>query len=298
LAWREAFAARREFRIEYRLRHRDGNWRWIYGRGIPLQTEGVFSGFIGSCVDITERIAAEQSLRAVNAELRRANTDLEQFAFAAAHDLQEPLRMVTSYTQLLRRRIEGSLDERSRQHMTFVVDAARHMSALLHDLLAYTETAQSREARSEVVSLEQVLDQALANLRGAVAESHAAIMREPLPVVAGLGSQFVQLFQNLIGNAIKYRKPGVAPEINVSVRREGNEWVFRIADNGIGIERQYQRQIFGVFKRLHGKKIPGTGIGLAICQRVVERAGGRIWVESEPGEGSAFCFTLPAAQQP
>lgn len=236
---------------------------------------------------------AKADLEASNERLRMANIDLEQFAFAAAHDLQEPLRMVTSYTQLLSRQFTG-LDEKSEMYMSFVVSAAKRMSMLLQDLLAYTETSRESRTAPVLVDLNRVAQIAIVNVSTTINETHATIEVGELPSALGHEVHFIQLFQNLIGNALKYRQPGTAPWVRISATEQENEWVVCVKDNGQGIAPQFQQQIFGVFKRLHGKDIPGTGIGLAICHRVAERAGGRIWVESEgPGYGSSFCFALP-----
>lgn len=240
----------------------------------------------------TEVQRSENALRTSNLELQQANADLEQFAYAAAHDLQEPLRMVTSYTQLLDRSLTEKLDDRTRTFMQYVVGGATRMSLLLQDLLAYTETSRAPEA-GEHVSLSRALHQVLRNLQPAIAESGAQITASELPWVEGRESHFVQLLQNLISNAMKYRQPAVPLRVDVGCIRQGDRWLIYVRDNGMGIDPAYHKQVFGVFKRLHGSDIPGTGIGLAICQRVVERAGGEIWVESRPGEGSKFIFALP-----
>lgn len=245
--------------------------------------------------DITERARQEAALRELNTALRLANIDLQHFAFAAAHDLQEPLRMVTTYTQLLSRVLADSLNDDSSEYIRQVIGGSKRMSALLHDLLAYTEVSRDQDKGRVAVNLNLTLQAALANLDEAIRESGAIVQSDSLPTVSGNEIPLLQLFQNLISNAIKYRSEA-APRVQISVVQAGAEWTFRFRDNGIGIAPEYHERVFGVFKRLHGKEIPGTGIGLAICQRVVERLGGRIWVESEGcGNGSAFCFTLPAA---
>ncbi|MBC7925619.1 MAG: PAS domain S-box protein, partial [Bryobacteraceae bacterium] len=243
-----------------------------------------------------ERKKAEVALTRQAEELKRSNTDLEQFAFAAAHDLQEPLRMVTSYTQLLARQLGGRLDDDTRQFMDQVVGGSRRMSLLLQDLLSFTEASRDQDRRPAAVRMNDVLNKVLGNLQGAIEDSGASISAEPLPTVFGHETHFVQLFQNLIGNAIKYRGAAV-PEVRITASKVATDWILYVKDNGIGIAPEHQLRIFGVFKRLHGKEIPGTGIGLAICQRVVERNGGRIWVESEgKDQGSTFCVKLPAFQ--
>jgi light-regulated signal transduction histidine kinase (bacteriophytochrome) len=228
-------------------------------------------------------------------ELARSNADLEHFAYAASHDLQEPLRMVSSYVQLLARRYQGELDADADEFIAFAVDGAKRMQLLINDLLAYSRVG-TRGKEFGPTDCEVVLQQALANLRVAIKENAAVVTHGPLPTLKADDSQLVQLLQNLIGNAIKFRNEN-APEIHISadcVDDESN-WLFSVRDNGIGIAPQYAERIFVIFQRLHTREEhPGTGIGLAICKKIVERHGGRIWVESEPGKGSKFCFTLPA----
>ena len=281
----EAFAERKPFTIEYRLRRRDGEYRWMLSKGAPLyDVHHEFSGFIGSCTDITDQ-------KAVEAELVRANDDLSQFAFAASHDLQEPLRMIASYSQLLVSGYREGVTEESDMCVGFITEGTRRMSELLADLLAYTGVGGHEPQAEEWVDLNTTFATTVANLRTAIEESGAVVASEGLPTVNGHPAHFAQLLQNLIGNAIKYRAQEPLM-VRLSAQRQGAEWQVTVEDNGIGIEPQYQDKIFGVFKRLHGKEISGTGIGLAICQRVVERYGGRIWVESKSGQGSKFHFTL------
>jgi signal transduction histidine kinase len=235
--------------------------------------------------DVTERKRAE-------AELLRANQDLEQFAYSASHDLQEPLRSVKIYSELLDQRYGDKLDGEARNFLEFVTSGASRMEMLVRDLLAYTQAGQLDRPAAQAEAGE-ALSSALANLTGAIRESGALVTSDPLPSLRVHATQLQQLFQNLIGNAIKYRRPETMPVIGVSVRRDGDSWEFSISDNGLGIEAEYKERIFGLFKRLHtGDEYSGTGIGLAICQRIVERYQGRIWVESEPGKGSIFRFTL------
>jgi signal transduction histidine kinase len=225
-------------------------------------------------------------------ELRRANEDLKHFAFAASHDLQEPLRMVTAYSQLLVKGYPGPLEREARVCLEFITKGAKHMRDLLTDLLSYTEAGVEREKVNELIDLNTILEMVKQNLKIAIEESSAVIISQRLPEIEGQKAHFVQLFQNLISNAIKYRGEQT-PRILISAEQLHEGWRFAVADNGLGIAPQYHSQIFGVFKRLHGQAISGTGMGLAICQRVVERHNGRIWVESQPGEGAKFYFTIP-----
>jgi hypothetical protein len=249
--------------------------------------DGEVEAIAGTTRDVTDRHLTEQ-------ELRRANQDLEQFAYAATHDLQEPLRSVRVYSELLERRYAERLDGQALEFLAFVRSGAMRMEMLIRDLLSYTQAGRS-EPDVEPANAEDCLEAALANLQTAIDESGAQIFSESLPLVMIHRTHLQQVLQNLIGNAIKYRRPGVAPTVHISARSEDGHWHFTVADNGIGIEDQYKQQVFGLFKRLHTQeKYSGTGIGLALCQRIVERNHGRIWVESEPGKGSRFHFTLRA----
>ena len=240
---------------------------------------------------------ANRTLRNANQALRRANDDLEQFAFSASHDLREPLRTVAVYTELLKRHFGDKLDAKAATFVGYTVSGARRMEALMNDLLSYVQAARGTDEEPPAVDSNQVLIMTLANLQTAIQESGASIRSDDLPYVPVHAVHLEQLFQNLIGNAIKYRN-GATPQIEIAARRSSHqEWTFYVKDNGIGIDPQYAKQVFGIFKRLHSSEsYSGTGIGLAICQKIVERYGGRIWVESELGKGATFCFTLPAAQ--
>jgi PAS domain S-box-containing protein len=253
--------------------------------GMPTYEVAVFD-------DITDRKKAEAALHEAHEELKRSNAELEQFAYVASHDLQEPLRMVASYTQLLARRYDERLDSDAREFMSYIVDGASRMKQLIEDLLAYSRVG-TRGIAFANVSAEGALRRALFNLRGGLEEAGAAVTHDPMPTLPADEVQLGQLFQNLIGNALKFRSQA-NPKIHIVVTESAPEYTFEVRDNGIGIEPQYFERIFMVFQRLHNKgEYPGTGIGLAICKKVVERHGGRIWVESRPGEGSSFFFTLP-----
>jgi signal transduction histidine kinase len=244
--------------------------------------------------DTNERNRAEASLKRTVAELNRSNEELRQFAYIASHDLQEPLRMVASYTQLLSRRYKGKLDADADEFIAFAVDGAHRMQQLIQDLLIYSR-AGTKGIDPVETSSEHALEQAVANLRGAIEDCQAVITRDVLPTLVADPSQLNQLFQNLVGNAIKYRR-SEAPRIHISSIRKDSSWEFSVQDNGLGIEEKYFEKIFVMFQRLHKRdEFSGTGIGLAICKKIVERHGGRIWVESTPEQGSTFSFTLPAS---
>jgi len=226
--------------------------------------------------------------------LARVNSDLEQFAYSASHDLQEPIRNIAIYSELLNRRYGNVLDERGKEFLDYVNEGARRMEALVQDLLAYTKAASIADEVPEPVDAEKALQAALSNLAEAIRQSDVQMNFGKLPVVRMREVHLQQLFQNLIGNAIKYRSQE-RPQLSISSERSDSSWLFSIRDNGIGISPEYKEKIFGLFKRLHGNdQYEGTGIGLAICQRIVDRYRGRIWVESEPGKGSTFFFTIPA----
>src|SRR5580700_4155060 len=242
--------------------------------------------------DISVRRAAEADLLQKIDQLNVSNEELGKFAYIASHDLQEPLRMVASYTQLLSRRYKGKLDAEADEFIAFAVDGANRMQRLIQDLLSYSRVGTKGQELLDTSS-EEALQRALVNLRSAVEESGALVTHDPLPTVLADGTQLIQLFQNLIGNAIKYQKPGV-PRVHISAVRNGaKQWTFSVKDNGLGIEPQYFEKIFGMFQRLHKREeFAGTGIGLAICKKIVERHGGRISVESQLGMGSTFKFAL------
>jgi PAS domain S-box-containing protein len=237
---------------------------------------------------------AQRALQQSNEELRRANADLEQFAYSASHDLKEPLRTMAIYTEMLSRRYREKLDPDADEFMEYIIEGARRMDGLVNDLLSYTQAAAITNVSAVLTDANGALANALNNLRVSIEESGAEITAAELPWIAIQQVHLSQLLQNLIGNALKYRGPE-RPQVHIEAQRQGPQWLFSVRDNGIGIDQRYQRRIFGLFKRLHtAAAYSGTGIGLAICQKVVERHGGRIWVESEPGKGSTFYFTLPA----
>jgi PAS domain S-box-containing protein len=258
----------------------------------PIETaQGVF--VLSAIVDITERRRAEEILRQRSEALARSNEDLEQFAYVASHDLQEPLRAVAGPLQLLQRRYQGQLDSRAEEFIKHAVDGATRMQSIIDDLLDYSRVGRLEES-FDSVDCEQVLNRTLKNLSIAIQESGAEISNDALPTVRGVGTQLGLLFQNLIGNAIKFRSKDRPLHVHIGVQSQGHAWLFHVVDNGIGIDREYFDRIFLIFQRLHTRReYPGTGIGLAMCKRIVERHGGSIGLESEPGKGTTFFFTLP-----
>jgi PAS domain S-box-containing protein len=245
--------------------------------------------------DITDRKRAEEDLRLSNQELKRVNRELEEFAFVASHDLQEPLRMVNIFTQLI---LAGLGGERSKleQYAGFVRQGVARMEALIHDLLFFSRTVQAVQTPIEAADLQGSLNEALAVLKTQIQDSGAAIQAEALPMVRADAPQMVHVFRNLLSNALQYSRKGVVSEIRISAKRSGSYWTISVRDNGIGFEPQYAERIFGLFKRLHKDEYPGTGLGLAICKRIVERSGGRIWAEGRPGEGATFHLSLLPAE--
>jgi PAS domain S-box-containing protein len=271
----------------------DGRQIWISTSRVPFHDrDGSVIGVLGTYEDISVRKQAEEKLKKALDELSRSNAELERFAYVASHDLQEPLRMVTSYLQLLERRYKDRLDSDAIDFINYAVDGSSRMKTLINDLLTYSRVG-TRGKDFTLVDCNEVFRRVLQNLLVAIEENKAQIISDPLPVVTADAVQLEQLFQNLIANAIKFRGSH-EPRVQIGVRKESKEWVFSVQDNGIGIDPRYFDRIFVIFQRLHGREqYPGTGIGLAVSKRIVERHGGRIWVESKPGEGSTFFFTFP-----
>ncbi len=285
-AWDAALQTGR-FEAEYRLfRGSDSTYRWHLGRAVTERNkEGRITKWYGTITDIEDQKRTE-------IELRIANEDLNQFAYAASHDLQEPLRVASLYSQMIWRKYGPQLDGEAKLYLNEVVGSTRRMHDLLHDVLAYTRLSDS-EGKVERVSADRALSEVLKNLKKTIIETGAHIEHEPLPDVWALPVQLVQVLQNLVSNAIKYSRG--TPKVHISATRNGAECVFSVSDKGIGIAPEYQEQIFKVFRRLHRDQYPGTGMGLAICARIVKKVGGRIWVESDGKNGSIFRFTWPAA---
>ena len=243
----------------------------------------------GAALENTELL---ESIKTHTEQLAQSNLELEQFAYIASHDLQEPLRMVASFCQLLDREFSDKLGEEGKKWTQFAIEGAKRMQTLINDLLLYSRI-QSKPQSLSLVSCQDVLQEVIQNLRATIDSSAALITFDRLPTVSADRSQFIQLFQNLIGNAIKFRGDK-APEVKISARMESDEWIFSVSDNGIGIDRENHERVFDIFRRLHTREsYPGTGIGLAVCRRVVLRHGGRIWLDSELGKGSTFYFSFP-----
>ena len=260
---------------------------------VPEYDDGEIESLLVVSHDVTQRKQLEEELKATVKELRHSNEELRQFAYVASHDLQEPLRTITSFTQLIERRYKDKLDSDADEFIEYIVDAAKRMQTLINDLLNYSRVA-TKKKEIELIDVEEVFNSVLNNLNTAIYENDAEITYENLPKIMAEPGQMIQLFQNLIGNAIKFRKPEIPPKIHIKAHKDKNEYIFSVADNGIGMEPQYAERIFTIFQRLHTKEeYEGTGIGLAISKRVIELHGGQIWVESELGKGSTFYFTIP-----
>jgi len=298
----EIAAGRNPEPFEYRITRPDGTIRHIAREcAVEFDATGKPLYMIGTIRDVTERHAKDQELQRKgreveerNHELQRSNAELEQFAYVASHDLQEPLRMVASYCQLLQRRYNDKLDKDANEFIGFAVEGANRMQCLINDLLSYSRVGR-KGGDPLPFEFADAVTAALANLKGAITDSNATINVGVLPRVVGVRMQLTQLMQNLIGNAIKFHREGATPAISVSATTEGAMRHIVVEDNGIGIEQQYLERVFLIFQRLHERnKYPGTGIGLAIAKKVIEFHGGRIWIESTPGQGSRFHFTLPA----
>jgi PAS domain S-box-containing protein len=291
---RDAIERHGEYEIEFRYRRANGTAGWMSGRGRPFfDRDGTLLRLAGVAMDITERKRLEMELTQRTEELLRSNRDLEQFAYVSSHDLQEPLRTVHAYVQLLERRYKNNLDRDADDFIGFIVSGVQRMEEQIQALLDYSRVGSPGRSVASV-DADRALNAALSNLEIAIRECGAVITRDPLPVVEANYFELGQVFQNLIGNAIKFRGDS-APHIHISAESQDGMWLFSVRDNGIGIDQQYGNQIFEIFKRLHGAEHDGTGIGLAICKKAIETHGGRIWMESQLGKGSTFYFTLRPA---
>ena len=278
---------------EFRVVNKQAKIKWVMETVVPIYYRRK-RATLGSLIDVTERKQMEERLKQITDEMQCSNTELEQFAYVISHDLQEPLRMVSSYTQLLAKRYSNKLDADADEFIAYAVDGAKRMQTLLHDLLEYSRVG-TRGKPSSLVNCEHIVEQAMANLKIAIEECGASVSYDVLPTIMGDEGQLVRLFQNLIGNAIKFRQEE-APQVYISAQRRNNMVTFSVKDNGIGIDRQHSQSIFEIFRRLHTKEeYPGTGMGLAICKKIVERHGGHISVQSQLGQGSTFYFSVDTA---
>jgi PAS domain S-box-containing protein len=292
--WRHMLDRGTPLHARFRLNPIDGSFRWARLEAAPERdASGEISGYVGALLDVTHTREVEEKLKAQVRFTEESNRELERFASVASHDLQEPLRMVLSYLKLLRDRTIEKLSSEEHEFLSFAMDGALRMRTLIHNLLSYSTVAHAPGPFTEV-DCESVAHQVISTFRATANETNATISCDELPKVRGIAPLLEQLFQNLISNALKFRGKR-APQIRISAEPgTQGEWILSVRDNGIGIERESQSQLFKMFRRLQGREYPGTGIGLAICKRVVERHGGRLWVESEPGAGSVFRFTLHA----
>jgi PAS domain S-box-containing protein len=286
--WRRALASGEPVEMIFPLRGADGEFRPFLTRVVPIRdSSGRVVRWFGTNTDITEQRRTEE-------KLRRINRDLEEFSYVASHDLQEPLRMVNIYTQLMLKGKDGSKEDLD-LYAGYIAEGVKRMDVLIHDLLSFARSVHADELDVGSADLADAFQDALSVLKSRIEETAAEIQTGILPVTRGDVPQLSHVFQNILSNALKYRKAGVVPRVQVAAVREGAEWIVSIRDNGIGFEPKYADRIFGLFKRLHKDEYPGTGLGLAICKRIVERYGGRMWADSEPGQGSTFYLSLPAA---
>ncbi|MFP4283450.1 MAG: sensor histidine kinase [Opitutales bacterium] len=284
---------RKPLHYEARYRHERGHYRWFEVRGLfEYSAQGQATHLVGILEDITER-RAQRQIAAERDRLVESNDALKEFVYAASHDLQEPLRTITAFVELLSEDYGRALDEEGREYLGFIRQASIRLQRLINDLLAYSRMDIQQEVVGEV-DLDALLREALQNLFASIDASGARIAVGPLPLVQGEHSRLLLLFQNILANAIKFRRPGTIPEIRVEARDLRGEWHFIITDNGIGIPEDQQEKVFRIFHRLHAEsEYEGTGMGLALCAKIVTRHGGRIWIDSAPGGGTEFHFTLP-----
>lgn len=292
-AWMAAVRGECAYDIEYRMRNADGEYRWFKARASAVHnSSGQIVRWFGTSTDIDDQKRIEEKLAQQSEVLARSNAELQEFAYIVAHDLREPLRTIGGFTQLLARKLPDDVKAARGELLRHIESGVERMDALIGGLLAYA-IVSGKEAERRPVACDSVLQSALLDVAGTVQETEATIISGPLPTVLGDEIALVQLFQNLIGNALKYRGTE-PPRIEIRAEQCGACWQFQVKDNGLGIDREYHEEIFGLFKRAHSRKFEGIGLGLAYCKRIVEKHRGRIWVESEPGKGSTFFFALPA----
>ncbi len=285
---RHSFNTGETWEDTFPLRRRDGQYRWFLGTAMPIRDQhGRVVRWFGTNTDITEQ-------KQMETELQRSNDDLQQFAYLASHDLQEPLRNVCIFTQLLAKTYgEGDLTRQRREYIEIITGGARRMASLITDLLAYSRVTGIEQPDRQSIDFELLFQSTLEHLSASLIESGATVTHDTLPPIDASASQMSQVVQNLIANSVKYRRPEVPLRVHVGAEYQIHRWLFWVRDNGAGFESQYADKVFGIFKRLHGPEVPGTGIGLAICKTIIERHGGQIWAEAQPGEGATFYFTIP-----
>jgi PAS domain S-box-containing protein len=304
-AWRNSLQTGNPFEVEFRLKKSDGTYRWHQGRASAMRdTTGKIMTWIGANSDIHDQKASEEALEnAVEArtralseaikDLSRSNNDLEQFAYVASHDMKEPIRMVSNYAMLLSQKYRNKIDPEADEFIGYITEGAKRMQELIEDLLAYSRIGRTDASESALIDCNKVFEIAKANLHEIIEDSGANLEFQELPTIHGKEPQLVRLFQNILGNSLKFRSPDKTPEIQIKCEKRSEQYLFSIADNGIGISPEYAEKIFVIFQRLHNReKYGGTGIGLAVCKKIVELHGGKIWVESDPGNGATFKFTL------
>jgi light-regulated signal transduction histidine kinase (bacteriophytochrome) len=270
---------------------KDNHWYYIVNTPI-YHTNGTLSKQ-AMIIDITEIKKTEEELKRISEELARSNAELKDFAYIASHDLKKPLQSIESFANLLARRYKGKLDAKADEFISYIVEGVQRLQILIKDLLEYSQI-ETKAKNIKPTDCSFIVEEAMSNLKTAMDESNAVVTYNKLPTIMSDPQQIISLFQNLIDNAIKFRS-NKAPRVRISADRKGNEWIFSIRDNGIGIDPENFEKIFVMFQRLHGSAdFPGTGIGLSICKKIIERHGGRIWVESEPGKGATFFFVIPS----
>ncbi len=289
----EQLKQQQSYTCEYRLLRHDGVFRYLLEIGTPrCLPDGTFTGYMGSCIDVTEMREAQIELAAQTKELIRSNEELEQFAYVASHDMQEPLRMIASYVQLIQKNLEAGNTKGVVEFMNFVLDGVNRMQALISDLLQFSRV-NKKGSPFVPIELNEVMNIVSTHLTNRIKENNATVLFDEMPTINGDSFQIIRLFQNLIDNAIKFKSPYREPVIRISVKEEDVYYKFSVCDNGIGIDNKFYNRIFVIFQRLHTRnEFQGTGIGLAVCKKIVERHGGDIWVESELDKGTTFFFTI------
>lgn len=294
----EALVAGGTVECEWRVVWPDAGVHWISSRWrVFRDSSGAAVRMVGVSLEVTERRRIQEALETTIRNLERSNRELEQFAYICAHDLQEPLRQVLLFVQLLREDCGGDLDGEAAEYLDRIQQGGQRMNDLIVGVLQYARAGSSDDG-CELVSCEEVVENAVANLSAAIGDCGASVTRDPLPTVKGNRTQLTQLFHNLISNGVKFRRDGVAPQVHIGCGRDGDGWVFSVEDNGIGIPAEYHAKLFRIFQRLHGQEAyQGTGIGLAVCKKIVEAHGGRIWIEGRVGGGSVFRFTVPGVRR-